>query len=635
MAEHDPQTVKVVVVGHAQHGKSTLIGRMLAETGGLAEGRIEAVRAMCGRRGMPFEWAFLLDALQAEREQGLSIDTTQTRLCTERRALVIIDTPGHREFVRNMITGAAPADAALLVVDVTEGMQEQTRRHAYLVHLLGIRQVAVAVNKMDLADFSFTAFADVAADARACLAELGILPTHIVPLSAQTGDNVARRGAAGGAMDWYEGMTLVQALDQLAPAPRPTDLPLRLPIQDIYKFDQRRIIAGRIESGRLRVGDTVLLSPSNKTARVSSIEAWGAAQPVLAAATGQSIGITLDEQIFVERGEVISHLEAAPVLSTVFRARLFWLGRRPLAAGDRYKARLNTAELQLQVQEVETVIDVADLSARSDGVVERNGVAEVVLRARSTVVLDPFTANPATGRVVLLDDDDIVGGGIINMRGYPDQRHALTVKSTNITSVDHRVGQESRSLVNGHKSGILWLTGLSGAGKTTLALELEQRLFRKGYQVFVLDGDNIRHGLSADLGFSPDDRAENIRRVGEVAALFARAGMLVITAFISPYRSDRDRVRAIAPDLFHEIYVRADLATCEARDPKGLYKKARRGEIPDFTGISAPYEPPGSPELVVDTGSQDVAQSLAVLLDYVETNLAIKAKAPRAGRERR
>ncbi len=619
----DLAPMKLVIVGHVDHGKSTLIGRLLHDTGSLPDGKAEAVKAMSERRGMPMEWAFVLDALQAERDQGITIDTTQIFFKTAERPYVIIDAPGHKEFLKNMVSGAASADAAILVVDAKEGVQEQTRRHGYILHLLGLDQVVVAVNKMDLVDHSKERFEEVAEEVRAYLAGMGITPAAILPVSARHGDGLATKSER---MPWFDGTTLLAALDALAPKPLPVELPLRFPVQDVYKFDERRILAGRIESGRLRVGDTLLFSPSNARARVQSIEAWSVDGPVMSASAGQSIGITLDDQLFVERGHVASHEYDPPVQSNVFRARIFWLGRAPLEVGRRYKLKLATLEHPVEVQAIERVIDVADLSDRPAERIERNEVGEVILRARAMLSVDEFTANPRLGRFVLIDGYDMAGGGLVSMDGFHDLRRANAPTSQNITAVETRVTTDARWSANGHRSGVLWLTGLSGAGKSTLALELEQALFRKGWQVYVLDGDNIRFGLSADLGFAPEDRAENIRRVGEVAALFARAGVLVITAFISPYRSDRDRARSVAPDLFHEVYVNAGLDVCEERDPKGLYKKARKGEIPEFTGISAPYEAPDAPEVEIDTGTLSLPQSVEQLLAYVEANFGTNGK---------
>ena len=609
--------LKIVIVGHVDHGKSTLVGRLFYDTGSLPDGKVEDIKAACERRGVRFEWAFLLDALKAERDQGITIDTTHTWFKSKRRDYVLIDAPGHREFIRNMVTGASSADAAVLVVDAREGVQEQTRTHGYLLHLMGVRQVTVAVNKMDMVGWSQERFQQVAAECVDYLWELGLDAEHVavVPVSSREGDNIVTRSRRTA---WYAGPTMIEALDEFLPPVGFLDLPLRFPIQDIYKFDDRRILAGRLESGYLRVGDELTFSPSNKTARVASIESWNSKDPVMAARAGESIGVTLDEQIFVERGDIASLKTNPPVLSNVYRGRLFWLGRNPMTVGGRYKLKLGTAEYMVEVETIERVINVGDLTSASADQVGRNEVAEVVLRSRSLMALDEFATNPRTGRFVLVEDYDIVGGGLVDLEDYADQRPNVTIKSTNITRVAHRVPMEKRWGANGHKSGVLWLTGLSGSGKSTLAFALEQNLHRKGYQVYVLDGDNMRHGLCADLGFSPEDRAENIRRVGEVAGVFARAGMLVLTAFISPYRADRRNVRAIAPEMFHEVYVKASVEVCEQRDPKGLYKKAREGQIKEFTGISAPYEEPLSAELVVDTASQSFEECLACLMNYVE-----------------
>ena len=615
--------LKIVIVGHVDHGKSTLVGRLFHDTGSLPEGKFEAIKAMCERRGMPFEWAFLMDALQAERDQGITIDTSQIWFKTRKRDYVIIDAPGHREFLKNMVSGAAASDAALLVIDAKEGVREQSRRHGYLLHLLGVRQVAVVVNKMDLVNYAEDRFKEVSREIREYLGGLGVEPSFVIPVSAREGDGVAR---VTDNMAWYDGPTTLEALDRF-PASVPTvDQALRFPVQDVYKFDDRRIIAGRIESGRLHVGDEILFSPSNKTARIKSIEGWNNSAPIMAASAGQSIGITLEEQLFIERGEIISHLEEPPMETNVFKAHLFWLGDKPVTVGKRYLMKLATARYTVEVQSIERVIDTADLSGAPAEQVERNAVAEVILRSRAQIALDDFPVNARTGRFVIIEDYDAVGGGIISMEDFPDQRPAAGIKSANIVSVEHRVSQSARDARNGHKPGILWFTGLSGAGKTTLALELENELFRKGYQVFVLDGDNLRYGLNGDLGFDPKDRAENIRRAGEVAGLFADAGTIVITSFISPYRADRRKARAVRPERFHEVYVKADLATCEGRDPKGLYKKARRGEIPKFTGIDAPYEAPEKAELVLDTTKFDIGECVGQLMDYVEVHFGSPAK---------
>ena len=354
------------------------------------------------------------------------------------------------------------------------------------------------------------------------------------------------------------------------------------------------------------------------------------------ASAGQSIGLTLDEPLVVERGETLSHENRPPIETDVFRARLLWLGHTALKPGRRCALRLGTAAADVEVQSIERAIEPDGSDA--GGVaheVARDGIAEVVLRSRTMLALDAFTDNPVTGRFVLADEKEIAGVGLISMEGYPDQRALITGRSSNVTVIDHGVSRAARARRNRHAGGVIWFTGLSGAGKSTLAIAAEDRLFRKGYQVYALDGDNVRHGLNATLGFSPEDRAENIRRVGEVAALFADAGFIVLTAFISPYRADRDRARAAAervrPRGFHEVYIRAPLEVCEARDPRGLYERARAGDIADFTGISAPYEPPERPELTVDTGDRTIEHSLQVLIDHIERYFALTGEAPPEG----
>jgi len=612
----EPQTdpVKLVIVGHVDHGKSTLVGRLLHETGALSFEKLERLKAISAKRGQALEWAFLLDSFQAERDQGVTIDVSRIRFATAARPYVVIDAPGHVEFLKNMVTGAADAEAALLMVDASEGLKEQTRRHTYLLRLLGVEQVAVVVTKMDLVGYDQQRFSEIARDVRAYLQELGADPQVIIPISAREGENIA---AKSGKMTWYDGSTVLEALDTFTPRRPPAFMPLRLPVQDVYKFDERRIIAGTIAAGQLRQGDTLLFSPSGKTARVESIETWSAPEK-LEAKVGEAIGVTLDRQIFVERGELASHIEEVPVLTNVFRGRVFWLDDQPLKVGDAVKLRINSMDAEARVQAIERVIDTESLAGGGADAVNRNEVAEIVLRTRSMLALDEARANPETGRFVISRNFRIVGGGVISMEGYPDQREAITVRSTNITASESEIDRSARWIRNGHRGGVYWLTGLSGSGKSTIARETERQLFLKGFNVYVLDGDNVRTGLNANLGFSPEDRAENIRRVGEVASLFADSGTIVLASFISPYQSDRDRARQAAGDSFHEVYIKADLSVCETRDPKGLYKKARAGEIPEFTGISAPYEAPEAPECTVDTDADTPDESAAQLVAYIE-----------------
>jgi bifunctional enzyme CysN/CysC len=614
VAEHQKEQLKIVIVGHVDHGKSTLVGRLFYETDSLPDGQYEKVRKSCESRGMPFEWSFLTDALQSERDQGITVDTTQIWFKTPKRDYVIIDAPGHKEFLKNMISGAASSEAALLIIDAKEGVKEQSKRHGYLLHLLGVRQIAVAVNKMDLVGYDEKTFRDIEKEYTAYLKDIGVTPKFIIPISAREGDNIVKKSEN---MKWYKGPAITEALDQFQQTPSLVQLPLRLPVQDVYKFDERRIIVGRIESGSLKVGDKIIFSPHNRVETVASIEFFNSPQQNEVYA-GQSVGITLKNQIFVERGNIASHVEDAPKLSNIFRAKLFWLSDKPLEAGKKYKLKLSTAEYQVEVKEVEKVVDTNDLAHSDTKRLERSGVGEVIFRSRSQIVIDDFVDNARMGRFTVVDGYDTVGGGIIDTTGFPDQRKKTHSKSENLTTTDFKISRRERELAHGHRGGVLWFSGLSGSGKSTLANELQSRLFRKGYNVYVLDGDNVRQGLSSDLGFEHKDRSENLRRVAEVAALFADSGTIVITSFISPYKAERDNARAICGDNFHSVYIKADLKTVEARDPKGLYKKARKGEIKGFTGIDDPFEEPQNPDLVVENEKNSIEENLQILASYID-----------------
>jgi bifunctional enzyme CysN/CysC len=619
--------LKVVFVGHVDHGKSTLIGRIFYDTQSLPEGKVEQIQAACREEGMEFEYAFLLDSLLEEQAQNITIDTTQIQFKTARRPYVIIDAPGHKEFLKNMITGAASADAAVLLIAANEGVREQSRRHGYLLSLLGIRQVVVAVNKMDLAGFSQETFNAVVAEYKGFLAQIGLEAQHFIPISARNGFNVANRVPAGGddPMPWYTGPTVTDLLDSFEPPRAVHELPLRFPIQDVYRFDDRRILAGRIETGTLRVGDSILFSPVDKLSTVASIERWNADRTESAVA-GESIGITLTEQIFVDRGHIASHAQDGPIQSNRFRARLFWMGREPLRKADRYKLKLATQELDAEVVSIEKIIDASTLESveTERDFIARNDVAEVTIQTRGALAMDNHDRNPLMGRFVIMDNHHVAGGGIVFGGVYTSR---AKVKSSNIFWSEGNITARARALRNGHKGAVLWFTGLSGSGKSTLARALERELFRMNRNVYVLDGDNIRHGLNSNLGFSPTDRVENIRRVAEVARLMADAGLIVITAFISPYRADRTRAREIALSTgveFYELYVNAPLDVCETRDTKGLYKRARSGEIAEFTGISAPYEAPENPELIIRTGEQTLDECLIALVEFSKSRLEVE-----------
>jgi bifunctional enzyme CysN/CysC len=612
------EQLKIVIVGHVDHGKSTFVGRLLHDTGSLPEGKFEQLQAVAARRGVPFEWANLMDALQAERDQNITIDTAQIWFRSKKRQYVIIDAPGHKEFLKNMITGAANAEAALLLIDAHEGVQEQSRRHGYLLNLLGIRQIAVLVNKMDLEDYSEARFHKIEAEFRAFLKTLGVEPECFIPMAAKHGDNIAARSAK---MPWWKGPTVMETLDEFRLAEPPTLQPLRLPIQDIYRFDARRILAGRIESGTLKVGDRLVFTPGNKTSVVKTIERWNAPASSQAQA-GESVGVTLTEQIYVRRGEVAALETDAPYELSRFKARVFWLGRAPFSMGKNYKLKLATQEEECAIDSIERVIDSSTLEtiSRPESFVGRNEVAELTLRTKRPVAFDVHAEIIATGRFVIVDGFEVAGGGIVAAGNYPKRTADSLQKSHNIYWSQGKVTPRQRAARNGHAGRVVWLTGLSASGKSTIATELERELFSQGQHIYVLDGDNMRHGLCSDLGFSPRDRKENIRRIGETAKLFAEAGIICVTAFISPYRSDRDLVRQIlGPGMFVEVYVNAPLEICEQRDPKGLYAKARANQIKDFTGISAPYEPPEKPEIVLPTDQLTSAESVARIIEYLQT----------------
>ncbi|MEM7523118.1 MAG: GTP-binding protein, partial [Pseudomonadota bacterium] len=517
------QQLRVVTLGHVDHGKSTLIGRLFNDLGMLPEGRLEEIQAVSARRGMPFEWAFLTDAMKSERDQGVTIDTAQIWLKAPGLDLAFIDAPGHREFLRNMLTGAAQADAALVLVDAKEGVRAQTRTHAFLLSMLGVEQIVVLVNKIDLIDFDADRFAEVKADADAVFGGLGLRATATVPVVARDGDNLIEPSDR---TPWHDGATLLSVLRGFSPAAPAHDRPLRLPLQGVYKFDDRRLLAGRIVAGGLKVGDRLTFSPSGLSSTVASVEAWNAPDRTTATA-GESVAITLTDQIFVERGEIASREADAPKLSDVMRGRIFWMSDAPLREGETVELRVATSTAQVRVQAIESVLDTDELIRKpggADAAIERFQAADVVLRADRRLAVDEHGDSPSTGRFALARDGGIVGCGLASLEGYPDQRRAGVVKSRNLHFNDHSVTAEQRAERAGHRGGVLWLTGLSGAGKSTVAIAAEQALFARGWQVYVLDGDNVRRGLNRDLGFSPEDRAENIRRVGEVAALMARAG---------------------------------------------------------------------------------------------------------------
>lgn len=577
----DSRQLRLVVVGHVDHGKSTLIGRIFYDTGSLPDGKYEQLVAIAQRRGVPFEFANLMDGLQAERDQNITIDTAQIWFRTPQREYVIIDAPGHKEFVKNMVTGASRADAALIIIDALEGVQEQTRRHGYLLRLIGVRQVVVVVNKMDLVGYSQSTFNTVSTEYQKFLSGIGVQAQRILPVSAREGDNIAVRGDN---LKWFDGPTVVQALDEIPDAAEVTNQPLRFPIQDVYRFDHRRILAGRIEAGTLKVGDQLLFLPSGSSSVVRSIESWNTPHRD-ALQAGEPAGITLADQLFVERGALAVHAEDAPSLATEFTARIFWLGRTPLSTGKRYKLKLVTQEVECEIKTLEEVVDASTVETISGAdAVRTNDAAKVVIRTRRPVAVDLFERIPTLGRLVLVDGFDVAGGGIVI--DVPERFAAANVVADAGLSADlEHVARGERHLRNGHRGAVVWLTGVPGSGKTTLAKALERQLFEKHIQVFVLDGQNIRPGLSADLGASGSDREENMRRVAHVAKLFAESGAVCIVAFTSPTRAERERARKLM----------------ETEDgPRIPFLEAYLSGAND---VSSQYEPPEHPEVALAENS--------------------------------
>jgi bifunctional enzyme CysN/CysC len=528
---------------------------------------------------------------------------------TPARDYTIIDAPGHKEFLKNMITGAASADAAVLLVDAKEGMREQTRRHGFLLSLLGLKQIVVAVNKMDLVDFSQDVFDGIRAELGGFLGQLGITPDHFVPISAKLGHGVV---SLSDRMPWYMGPALLGALEGFRSTPAPHAAPLRFSVQDIYRFDARRIVAGVVEAGRLSVGDPVEFCPGGKRSRIKSIESWPASAdgsrgrgPV---AAGRVAAVTLEDELFVERGQVGAPPEAAPVEAHEFTARLFWLHDEPLRIGDVLPLRLATQKAETTLLAIERVLDAVTLEAQTRPATEikRHEVAQIRLRVRRPIAFDPGGAIPALGRFVLLRGRRIAGGGVID-----SAQADLPADGS-----DPQIKQSARTAMLGHRGAVVWLTGFSGSGKSTLAAALEKEMFRLGILPTVLDGDVLRTGLCRGLGFSSDDRKENMRRAAETALLLARTGAVVITALISPFREDRSLAAELCRkhDIpFAEVFVNAPLAECERRDPKQLYQRARAGKIPSFTGIDSPYEAPLAPDLELRTDRESVEQSIEKL----------------------
>jgi len=539
------ETMNIVIVGHVDHGKSTLLGRLYADTGSLPEGKLEKVRAICRQQGKEFEYAFLFDAFLEEQEQGITIDTARTFFTWNKRQYIIIDAPGHKEFLKNMVSGAARAEAALLLIDALEGVREQSKRHGHLLSMLGVKQVAVVVNKMDLVGYRQDVFAGIEKEYREFLEQFKVVPAHVIPVSAKFGENIAARS---GHMPWYQGPTVLETLGLFRKETVRTEQALRFPVQDVYKFDARRIIAGRITAGRLRVGDRLVFSPSNKSAAVKTIEAFNIEPPPTEAVAGQSIGITLDEQIFIERGEIASHDRDLPLVSTALRANVFWLGRRPLEQARKYSLRLATREVECQIAIIHRIVDATDLALQQGGnAVGRNQVAEVTIRTKAPMAFDLSSSFEATGRFVIVDEFDISGGGIITELVHDEQAVLRDeARRRDFAWVKGEVSAEARAQHYGHRAAVVLLTGGEHTGKSFLARKLEALLVAEGRHAYLLDAENLRRGLDADLGEA--DTKEMARRYGEVARLLIDTGLIIVSTtnpFGAAYRLAAQAIRTL------------------------------------------------------------------------------------------
>lgn len=566
------EQMNIVIVGHVDHGKSTVIGRLLADTHSLPQGKLEAVRKECERTGKPFEYAFLLDALADEQDQGITIDTARSFFKTSRRDYIIIDAPGHIEFLKNMISGAARAEAAVLVIDAKEGVRENSRRHGYILSMLGVKQIVVCVNKMDLVDRSEEEFYKIEREYREFLVGIGAMnPRRFIPVSAVNGENLVERSAR---MSWYKGPTLLESLDAFEKAPLRSDRPLRFPVQAVYKFvswgDDRRIIAGRIEEGRVRVGDKVVFFPSNKTSTIKSIEVFNAPRRTEVEA-GWSTGLTLTEEIYVTRGEVMSRGEHPPLVSARFRANIIWLGKKPFLPGRDYKLKIHTQAQPVRLHQINKVIDASQVGrALAKIQVDRHDVAEVVLETLRPIAFDVIGDSEATGRFVIVDGYDIAGGGIIIAPEKDNQEDfRAQARLRDFNWIRGGVSGEARARHLRHQPALIMFVGKPGVGKHRFARAVERTLFERGMSAYMLDGTNILLGIDADLLWVESTQGELVRRFAEVAHILLDAGHIVVSTTNAIGLADFSAVQNLIPD-FSVLAIEIDptgihLAPCDLR----------------------------------------------------------------------
>ncbi|MFM7377136.1 MAG: sulfate adenylyltransferase subunit CysN [Erythrobacter sp.] len=603
--------LRFITCGSVDDGKSTLIGRLLYDSKMIFEDQLAALETdsrKVGTQGQEIDFALLVDGLAAEREQGITIDVAYRFFNTEKRKFIVADCPGHEQYTRNMVTGASTADLAVILIDARKGVLVQTRRHSYLCHLIGIRNVVLAVNKMDLVGYSQQVFDDIVADYAAFARSIGIESFTAMPISGFKGDNITAQSAN---TPWYAGPSLIEHLESVEVlASTDADKPFRLPVQWVNRPNlDFRGFSGLIASGVVRPGDSVRVLPSGKTSTVTRIVTLDG--DLDEAVAGQSVTLCFADEIDCSRGDVIAAADQPPEAADQFEATLVWLNDAPMVVGRAYWLKLGTQTVSVTIQQPKYAVNVNTMDHLAVKTLDLNaiGVAEII--TDKPVVFEPYADNRTLGGFILIDKltNATVAAGMLHF----SLRRAQNVhwQPTDITRADH-------ARLKNQTPRVLWFTGLSGAGKSTIANEVEKRLALMNRHTFLLDGDNVRHGLNKDLGFTEADRIENIRRVGEVAKLMADAGLIVLTAFISPFRAEREMVRAMLPEgEFIEIFVDTPLEVAEARDVKGLYKKARSGSLKNFTGIDSPYEEPLAPEIRIDTGAMSVEEAA----DYIVRKL--------------
>ena len=616
---HHMDLLRLTTAGSVDDGKSTLIGRLLYDTKSIFEDQMEAIEEASRRRGdKKVDLALLTDGLRAEREQSITIDVAYRYFATPRRKFIIGDTPGHIQYTRNMVTGASTAELAIILIDAGKGVLTQSKRHGFIASLLDIPHILVAVNKMDLVDWSEFVFDEIAEEYTEFSQKLGVDDLTFIPISALEGDNVVEPSTQ---MDWYDGSTLLHHLEHVNVGGARNLVDFRFPVQYVIRPDQNfRGFAGRVASGSIQPGEDIVVLPSGKSTRVKSIETYGGS--LESASASDSIVMTTEDEVDISRGDMIVRRMNLPVVGKEFDAIVCWLSEEPMRPDTQYWLMQTTRSVRAFISHLVYRIDVGTLHREDVEGFELNDIGRVQITTAHPIFFDRYELNHETGSFILIDPftNATVAAGMIRgpVRRVEDLERPVAEErsvSPDVVWESWNVPLEEREARNGHKAAVLWFTGLPGAGKTTIALDLERRLFEAGCQTMLLDGDQVRHGLSGDLGFAPRDREENIRRVGEAANLFFRQGAVVLCTFVSPYKQDRDRARALIPEgRFLEVFVDAPLEVVEGRDPKGLYARAREGEISQMTGISSPYEAPKNAEVHVHSDRDSVEEVVEQLM---------------------